>query len=58
MAVDIGTQIIIVFIFGVMALFTKKDYPNISKFFGWSTAILFVLFSALDIIDAVVLVKP
>ena len=56
MGVDIGTQIIIVLVFGFMALLTKKNYPKIAKIFGIGSATLLVLFSILDIIDSLGLV--
>ncbi len=56
MAIDIGTQIVIVLAFGIMALLTKRNFPNISKYFGWTTLIIFVLFAIIDIIDALNLI--
>lgn len=57
MAIDIGTQIVVVLAFGIMALMTKKEFPKISKFFGWTTLIIFILFSMVDIIDALNLIS-
>jgi hypothetical protein len=56
MAIDIGTQIIIVLAFGIMAILTKRNFPDISRYFGWTTLIIFALFSIVDIIDALKLI--
>ena len=56
MAVDIGTQIVMVIIFGFMAFLTKKNFPEISKYFGWAILTLVALFGVLDIIDAIGLI--
>ncbi len=56
MAIDIGTQIVIVLAFGIMAILTKRNFPDISRYFGWTTLIIFALFSIVDIIDALKLI--
>ncbi len=57
MGIDIGTQVIITLAFGIMALLTRRNFPNISKYFGWTTLIIFVLFGVIDIIDALGWIK-
>ena len=57
MGIDIGTQIIIALIFGFMALLTKKNFPEISRYFTLATITLFTLFSILDVIDILSLIK-
>ncbi len=51
MAVDIGSQIVILIIFGFMALLTKKNYPEIAKIFGMAILVLVFLFGLIDILD-------
>jgi len=58
MVIDIGVQIFLVFIFGLMTAICKKaklDWGVI--FFGWGTAILFIAFAIADVSEAVGLIK-
>jgi len=57
MAIDIGTQLVIIIIFGFMALLAKKNSPEVAKVFGWAILVLIGLFSVVDIIDSVGLIK-
>jgi hypothetical protein len=57
MVIDIGTQIVVVLVFGIMALLTRRNYPEIAKCFGRATLILVVLFGVIDVINAIGLIK-
>lgn len=58
MATDIGTQIFLVIVFALMTGLCKKSNLEWGvKFFGWGTAILFVAFAIIDILDAINLIR-
>jgi len=58
MVIDIGIQIFLVFIFGLMTVICKKAKVDWGvKFFGWGVAILFIAFAIIDISEAVNLIK-
>ncbi len=58
MTIDIGTQIFLVLIFAIMTGLCKKSNLDWGvKFFGGGTAILFIVFATIDVLDAVNLIK-
>ena len=47
---DIGSQIVIFLAFAIMGLFTRKKYKEISKFFGWTAWVIFIIFAVIDLV--------
>ena len=58
MAIDSAIQIFLVVIFAILTGLCKKSNLDWGvKFFGWGTAILFIAFAIIGVLDAVNLIK-
>jgi len=57
MGVDIGTQIVVVLAFSIMALFTRRNFPELSRYFSYGIIMLIALFSLVDLNDALSFIK-